>query len=168
MYTLCWGILNLIELLSQKTSSCQPHHVHQKRTTIDTNVAKMQIHRQVAFTSPLAFKAGRCDRLSVVKARCDSVKDELSSRRTALGTAGAALMLTLLPKKALSAGKAQNTNVGSYLPKVGEGFVQFKPNETQTPVRVMFWTSINQSMLTFSVRTHFTRHLALSSLSGGM
>ncbi len=47
-------------------------------------------------------------------------------------SAAAAIGLFVMPKMALAAGKT--TNVGSYLPKAGDGFVQFKPSETQTPV----------------------------------
>ena len=48
---------------------------------------------------------------------------------------GAALLTLATPKEAWSASKTQATNVGSYLPKAGNGdFVQFKPSDTQTPV----------------------------------
>lgn len=60
--------------------------------------------------------------------------EEVPSRRATLQTLGATLALLSYPKQALSAGKASNANVGSYLPKAGEGFVRFKPSETQTPV----------------------------------
>lgn len=51
--------------------------------------------------------------------------------------AGAAVLSLALPKAALSAGKVQATNVGSYLPPAAEaGFSQFKPTDTQTPVKI--------------------------------
>ena len=78
--------------------------------------------------------------------RCDSTNEEHSTRRTTLQSAAAVLAFIALPKQALSAGKASSANVGSYLPKAGEGFVQFKPSETQTPVsqhdRVMLSRSL--------------------------
>lgn len=86
---------------------------------------------------PSTFKSGQCSRPTVVRPRCDAVREEdRQSRRGILEGTAASLALLLIPKQALSAGKAQTTNVGSYLPKAGEGYVQFKPNETQTPVRI--------------------------------
>lgn len=74
--------------------------------------------------------------MSVV--RCQVAGEELPSRRATLQSAAAVIALIGFPKQAMSAGKASNANVGSYLPKAGEGFVQFKPSETQTPVSISY------------------------------
>lgn len=39
-----------------------------------------------------------------------------------------------VPEEGWAAGKGQATNVGSYLPEAAEGYVQFRPTDTQTPV----------------------------------
>ena len=79
------------------------------------------------------FRTGK----ATLRPRCaaHAEQQDASSRRTVLQGTGAALLTLVTPKEAWSASKTQATNVGSYLPKAGDGdFVQFKPSDTQTPV----------------------------------
>lgn len=62
---------------------------------------------------------------------CDS--QPVAERRQILQFFGAASLSLIAPNYAWSAGKGQTANVGSYLPELGDGFVQFKPSDTQTP-----------------------------------
>ena len=126
-----------MNLLSQRRRHHLPRLLLKDRAGREFKMAGMQLKLPNSST----FKSGRPSRPYILSTRCKAESQDVSSRRVALQSAAAAIGLLLAPKQVSAAGKT--TNVGSYLPKAGDGFVQFKPSETQTPVSHIHITNLH-------------------------
>ena len=97
----------------------------------------MQQTNKVAYPSFPAFRSQRPSRTRLVCSAENRGEHEIIVNRREL-IQGLVLSSVALvsPKAANAAGKPSQANVGSYLPKAEEGFVAFRPSDSQTPVCV--------------------------------
>ena len=92
--------------------------------------------QQALKPSVTAFGSKRPSRLAVRCAVTAHSEDTIAvNRRNLLNGAVLSSVALLSPLESLAAGKGSQANVGSYLPKAEQGFVAFKPSDSQTPVR---------------------------------